>query len=127
MLRKKVANVICLLFIINFLSAQEINRTLYQETTIWEIRNRRPSSIPDFIEYFRANVMFIRSFTLSWRGELWEVEDINAEASFHDFHISHMEPAPNLLMPKEGQIVTIFFRWVPEIGSVIDYWLEAGE
>jgi len=120
MLRRKVITVFCLIFAVNYLAAQKIDKTLYQRTTIVEHFSR--GYRPDFVEYRNANAVFVRSFT-RWSETLWEIE--TPPNSLRRITGIYMNPSPALRLPEAGQEITIFFRWVPEKGTVIDYWIEA--
>ncbi|MCL2382486.1 MAG: hypothetical protein FWC64_13020 [Treponema sp.] len=116
MLKKRVATVIFLFLVINFLPTQEIDRTLYLRTTLLEIHSTPTSG---FVEYYNVDARFVRSFT-GWGGERWEFASPDGRLTG-----VYMQFVSGLLPPEEGQVVTIFFRWVPEQGDVVDYWVEA--
>lgn len=62
----------------------------------------------------------MRTF-LWWTGERWELEAPDGSLTG-----VWMYPASDSLLPPEaGQLITVFFRWVPGQGNVIDYWIEA--
>jgi len=119
MLGKKVVVIIFLLFVISFLPAQEIDRTLYRRSTLVENFSINFLLLPDYVEYFQVDVRFVRSF-LWWEDAIrWEVASPCGRLTG-----VNMDPILGLLPPEEGEIITIFYRQVPGEGDIIDYWIE---
>jgi hypothetical protein len=113
MLQKKAASVIILFSVINFLPAQDIDRALYTRMTYSEFFS--PAS--EFLEYFEVDVVFVHLFE-DWEGLGWRVAP--PEGGLTGFSIG---VSPNFLTPEKGQLITIFFRFVPAMGfHILDYW-----
>lgn len=119
MFRKKNVAVIFAFLAVNFLPAQEIEKTLYRDTTLVEYDKIKWDASDMRIEYYKADVRFVDSYT-AWGELYWEVEAPDLRLVGFE-----MLPAPDLPTPEKEKIITVFFRMVPGRGSVIDYWMTA--
>jgi len=63
MFQKKAVAVFFLFLAVNLLAANELNKALYKRTTLLELGSIPWDSPRELVEYNKADVRFVRSFT----------------------------------------------------------------